>query len=101
MDDVGEGDGDLLVSVVEQLGDDEPVEEVPGLDDVGGHAAHPAQLRHHVPHPRPQARLGQTHDVRGAGGVTQQTAHIASVHSSNLVSTLMLIYDWYSEMQKR
>ena len=32
VDHVGQGDGHLLVAVVEQLGDDQPVQQVPGLD---------------------------------------------------------------------
>ena len=39
VDNVGQRDSHLLVAVIEELGDDEPVEEVAGVDHIAWHQA--------------------------------------------------------------
>ena len=69
---VGEGDRHLLVAVIEQLGDDQSVEQVPGVDHVVGH------LTHEV-----------TQAERRPGGIAEQATNIPSVHDVLLTNSLL------------
>ena len=63
VDNVGQRDSHLLVAVIEELGDDQSVEQVPGVDHIVGH------LTHQV-----------THAQGRPGGIAQQATNISSVH---------------------